>query len=133
LMMERAKRWLSPVDGELRRGNYDNVLYLCEMCVETSLKAVLTFLGVDYPKEHDVSLVFRELASRADLPRWFSGSIDELSRTSRILAELRGDAAYGFERGLSPESFKEYTEEAVNRARLALRLCGKLVSGRPQA
>ena len=127
-MMERAKRWLSPVDEELQDGNYDNVLYMCQMCVETSLKAVLTFLGVDYPKEHDVSLVFRELSLRDDLPHWFRQSVEELSATSKILAELRGDAAYGFERGLSVEYLKEYAERVIGRARSALNLCGKLIT-----
>jgi len=127
LMLGRAERWLSPAEAELNRGHFDNVIYLCQMCVETAAKAVFTALGIDYPKAHDVSIVFRQLSEREDLPLWFRGKVTAISAVIRSLAEIRGDAAYGYERGLSPEYFRGKALESIEAVRSTLNDCEKLL------
>lgn len=127
LMLERAKRWLSPAEAELKKEHFDNVIYLCQMCVETAAKAILTALGIDYPKEHDVSTVFKQLLERADLPLWFRENVAAISGVIKTLAQIRGDSAYGYERGLSPEYFRGKASESVESARVILEDCEKLL------
>ena len=127
LMLERAKRWLSPAGTELEKGHFDNVIYLCQMCVETATKSVLTALGIDYPKEHDVSMVFRQFSEREDLPSWFRENAATISEVIRSLAQIRGDAAYGYERGLSPEYFEGKASESVKAAESILNKCEKVL------
>ena len=127
LMLERAKRWLSPAEVEVNKGHFDNVIYLCQMCVETTAKAVFTALGIDYPKEHDVSIVFRQLSERDDLPSWFRENVADISDVIKSLAGIRGDAAYGYERGLFPEYFKSKALDSIKAARSILNDCEKLL------
>ena len=127
LMLERAKRWLSPAGTELEKGHFDNVIYLCQLCVETTAKAVFTALGIDYPKEHDVSIVFRQLSERDDLPSWFRDNVAAISDVIKSLAEIRGDTAYGYERGLSPEYFEGKASESVKAAGSILNKCEKVL------
>ncbi|KPV63685.1 MAG: HEPN domain protein [Candidatus Bathyarchaeota archaeon BA2] len=127
LMLKRAKRWLSPAEVELKKGHFDNVIYLCQMCVETAAKAVFTALGIDYPKEHDVSMVFRQLSQRDDLPLWFRKNVFTISATIKSLAEIRGDAAYGYERGLSPVYFKGKALDSIKAVASILNDCEKLL------
>jgi HEPN domain-containing protein len=62
------------------------------MCVELSLKAVLRFIAIEYPRDHDVSSAL-EIA-REKFPAWFSKKITEFMRISRDLSKKRGHAIY---------------------------------------
>jgi HEPN domain-containing protein len=81
------------------------------MAVETAAKAILTALGIDYPKEHDISGIFLTLEKRNDLPKWFRDYVPKISYAIKILAEIRGLAAYGYERGLSLQDFGKKAPE----------------------
>jgi HEPN domain-containing protein len=117
-MLNRASRWLKAAEAELNFGDYDNTVYLAQMAAETAAKAILTALGIDYPKEHDISGIFLTLEKRNDLPKWFRDYVPKISYAIKILAEIRGLAAYGYERGLSLQDFEKKAPETVKEARM---------------
>lgn len=125
--LNRAKRWLQGATRAFEDKRWDDVVYCSQMAVEQSTKAILMLLGIDYPKEHDVSSVFMQLTDREDIPRWFKNKIAPISDTTAELAELRGLAGYGFETGIDVEYFKEYAPEALKRATETCDNCSKLL------
>ncbi len=125
--LDRASRWLQGAYRALEDKRWDDVVYSSQMAVEQASKGVLIALGIDYPREHDVSDVFGKLASREDIPEWFRGHVPELSRIIAELAELRGLAGYGYEEGIDVEYFRGYAPEAYEMARKHVELCRKLL------
>ncbi len=97
------------------------------MTVELSSKAALMAFGIDFPREHDVSAVFKQLAARRTLPDWFLSALDELAENISELAKLRGLAGYGYESGIDAEYFKDYAPEAYRRAEEHCSACAKLL------
>jgi HEPN domain-containing protein len=97
------------------------------MTVEQSAKAVLFSLGVDFPREHDVSGAFVVLSGRKDLPRWFRELAPRISDTIAELARVRGQAGYGFEIGITAEYFRDYAPSAFRMAQKAHKGCSKLL------
>lgn len=128
LALERGGRWLKSAEAARREERYDDVVYSAQMCVEQSAKAVLLWVGIDYPKEHDVSGVFRQLEGLKSLPRWFRHRVPALARSISELAEQRGMAGYGFESGVTAEYFAPYADRALTQARACFDICGKLLS-----
>jgi len=125
--LSRAARWLKGAERAFQDQRWDDVVYSAQMCVEQSTKSILLLLGIDYPKEHDVSDVFSELAGRKDIPEWFKENVPSVSRHVAELAGLRGLAGYGYEKGLDADYFKDYASEAFEAAKTTLSLCEKLV------
>jgi len=125
--IERAGRWLQGASRALQDARWDDVVYSSQMAVEQSAKAVLIALGIDFPKEHDVSIVFEELAKRLDIPEWFRRKVPEIVKVVAELAEMRGLAGYGFEQGIGVEYFMDYAPEAFKRAREVHEACSKLL------
>ncbi|MEM3596363.1 MAG: HEPN domain-containing protein, partial [Candidatus Bathyarchaeia archaeon] len=121
-------RWLRSAERALEDSRWDDVIYSAQMCVEQSAKSVLLLLGIDYPKEHDVSDILSELAGREDLPQWFKERITFMSKYIAELAALRGLAGYGYEIGLDADYFKNYAGEALEAARTIYSLCERLVN-----
>ena len=108
-------RWahgsLKEAGEALRRKDYPRTVRRAQECVELSVKAVLRALGVEYPKEHDVSDVLRDL--HIDLPSWFE---DALPRIADIMAKItpqRGPAMYGIEGQLKPAGVIFSREDAL--------------------
>ena len=125
---ERAGRWLQGASRALEDTRWDDAVYSSQMAVEQSAKAVLIALGIDFPKEHDVSIVFEDLAKRVDIPSWFKSKIPEIAKAIAELAEIRGLAGYGFEQGIGVEYFRNYAPEAFRRAEQAHEACAKLLT-----
>ena len=125
--LARARRWLQSARRALEDGRWDDAVYSSQMAVELSSKGVLLALGIDYPREHDVSDVFIELRDREDLPAWFREEVPALSRNIAELAELRGLAGYGYERGIDADYFKDYAPEAYGRAEEHVGTCERLL------
>ncbi len=126
--LARARRWLQSAYRALEDKRWDDVVYSSQMAVEQSSKGVLIALGIDYPREHDVSDIFNELRNRRDLPKWFRNLVPNLSRNIAELAELRGLAGYGYEKGIDADYFKEYAPEAYNIAKNHVSICEKLLN-----
>jgi len=125
--IERAGRWLQGASRALQDARWDDAVYSSQMAVEQSAKAVLIALGIDFPKEHDVSIVFEELAKRLDIPDWFRRKVPEIVEAVAELAEVRGLAGYGFEEGIGVEYFRDYAPEAFEKAREVHEACSKLL------
>lgn len=51
--MEEAERWYA-------RRDWNMTIRSCQEAVELALKGALHVLGIDYPKVHDVGLIFRQ-------------------------------------------------------------------------
>ncbi len=123
--IRRAARWLQGARRALEDERWDDAVYNAQMCAEQSAKAVLLVLGIDFPKEHDVSAPLLRLKQHRSLPDWFRAEIDGMARTVSELAEERGLAGYGFERGVGPEYFKELAADALGEAEKINKLCRK--------
>lgn len=126
--IERAERWLRGARVALTDRRWDDVVYASQMAVEQSTKAVLFALGIDFPREHDVSEVFINLATRQDLPGEFRDRVPSICSAIKELAEQRGLAGYGFEQGITVEHFKDYAPKALRAAKEVHAACKKLLT-----
>ena len=97
------------------------------MCSEHAAKAVLISLGIDFPRQHDVSDVFVTLKERRDLPSDFRGKVEDMVEKLASLAAERALAGYGFEEGVGVEYFKDVAPGAIEDAEFILRSCRKFV------
>ena len=100
--IKRAKRCLKESNDAFSEEDYPITIRRAQECVELSLKAVLRFIAIEYPRDHDVSSAL-EIA-RDKFPAWFSKKITEFMRISRDLSKKRGPAIYGYEAQLRPAS-----------------------------
>lgn len=126
--LKRSGRWLKGAARALEDGRWDDVVYSSQMTVEQASKAVLIALGIEYPRAHDVSAAFKQISKIRDVPRWFSSILQELAGNISELAELRGLAGYGYEKGLDAEYFKEYAPKAYEKAKKHYESCARLLS-----
>ena len=128
-LLKEAGLRLNTAKGALRGRNYAYAFRQAQECVELSLKACLRWVGVEYPKVHDVSKVLRASVDR--FPNWFRSRIDEFCRASTELAERREMSMYGDEQaGLTPERLfsREDAARAVTQASEVFRACKRLCS-----
>ncbi len=112
----------------IERGNYAYTVRAAQECVELSLKAVLRLVGVEYPKQHDVSRVLLTFKER--FPKWFN--VEAYAEVSRLLAEKREPAMYGDELRMAPAATlfeKADAEDALGNAKAIHRDCMKLLEG----
>lgn len=128
MAINRSNRWLQGAKRALEDERWDDVVYASQMATEHSVKAILIALGIEYPKVHDVSGIFRPLEGREDLPEWFREMIPEIADSLSELSEERAPAGYGFEMGVEAEDFKEYAPEALGKAKTANSVCEKLLN-----
>lgn len=125
--LRRSARWLKGALRALEDERWDDVVYSSQMAVEQASKAVLMALGIEYPMEHDVSAVFKQISRIENVPEWFSSTIPRLAKNISELAELRGLAGYGYEKGLDADYFKAYAPEAYEMAREHYDACAKFL------
>ena len=124
-MIKRAERWLLSSKDALRGERYDDAVYCAQMCAEQASKAALTILGIEYPKVHDVSKAMKAVETK--LPKWFKERLDQICFILTDLAERRGQAGYGFEKGLEVSHFAGVAPKAVKQAKFTLESCKKLL------
>ena len=115
--LKRSSRWLKSAYRALEDERWDDVVYSSQMTVEQSSKAVLIALGIEFPKEHDVSIAFKQISNKKNIPSWFLSMLNELVNNISELAELRGLAGYGYEKGINAEYFKDYAPKAYEMAK----------------
>lgn len=125
---------LDEARGALAKGDYPRAVRRAQECIELSIKAVLRCLSIEFPREHDVSEVLRELdeasLGEAELPPWFK---EDLPRVADIMEEItlkRGPAMYGFERELRPARVAFTLEEgtkAVEDAQFVYDQCSRFL------
>ena len=124
--LKRATRCLHEAGGAFNDQDYPMVVRRAQECVELSLKAALRLLGIEYPREHDVSQILLSVQDR--LPKWFNA--EKYADHSRVLVSKRGPAMYGHEELLTPASeifgVKD-AEEALKMAREVHEACVRLI------
>lgn len=126
--LKRSGRWLRGALRAMEDERWDDVVYSSQMAVEQASKAVLIALGIEYPKEHDVSAAFKQISRIRNIPEWFISLLNELAEIISELAEIRGLAGYGYEKGLDAEYFKDYAPVAYEKAKRHIEACVKLLS-----
>jgi HEPN domain-containing protein len=93
--VERAVARLPFLRQMQAAGLHADVVQESQEVVERALKGVLRIIGVDPPKEHDVS---KQLAAQRDrLPRTVAANLREIRRFSKRLRRERELAFYGDE------------------------------------
>ena len=127
-MLERSRRWLEGANREMEAGNYDNAVYMFQMALETVTKALLTYFGIDFPKERDVSEPLRLLSTRAETPAWLRNELPSMADTIEELARVRGLASYGYEHGLSLQDFAEKGHEYKEKVSTAFQSCERFLN-----
>lgn len=134
-LLKLAKDYLRSAEVRLKSaelaysdGDYPDVVRFSQECVELSLKACLRLVGIEYPKEHDVSRVLRAVSDR--FPDWFKGEVRELSEVSMDLTSKRGPSMYGIESASKAPSDlfdKRDAENALSKARYVLGVARKFL------
>lgn len=134
--IRRASRTLEEAKNALRAADYPLTVRRSQETVELSLKAVLRFLAIEYPRDHDVRDVLLEVAYSRKLPEWFMVDLEFMAAVSSDLAKKRGPAFYGDEQALKPPSSIFTQVDASNALRNAERVyenCKKLLDYASQA
>ena len=111
-----------------QKNSYPDVVRYSQECVELCLKAALRAVGVEYPKEHDMSRIFKAVKDR--FPEWFRKEVEKVGEISRDLADKRGPSLYGIEslgRTAADIFGKEDAEKALSYAKHVLEVVRKLL------
>ncbi|NHV99101.1 MAG: HEPN domain-containing protein [Thaumarchaeota archaeon] len=127
--LDDAEYSLYEAEEALAKKMYHRTVRRAQESVELSLKAVLRLLGVEYPREHDVSDALAEIARIRVLPDWFRFELETISIASKRLAGERGPAFYGDENAFIPPRelySREDAEKAIDSARKIHELSKKL-------
>ena len=127
----RGARYLRHAKEAFSNAELADAVRFAQEATELSLKAALRWVGIDYPRAHDVGEVLVEHARR--FPSWFRDPLREIAPLSHDLALRRGIALYGLEiegRPASelftdPAEVKRFLELAVRVQSLVHRLVGE--------
>jgi len=122
--LARSERWLQGASRALEDGRWDDVVFSSQMAVEVSSKAVLLAMGIDFPKQHDVSAVFREVAEKS-VPKWFP--VERLASNISTFAEMRALAEYAYERDVGEDHFKGEAKQTHKDAEAHVSDCKRLL------
>ena len=122
-LIARAERIIErEIAGALEDEDFNMVVRRAQEAVELTLKGALTVLGIEYPKVHDVSRVFRDVVQRK------AGGLsrDMLERILRISAQLSEDRTPSFygERSYG----RAEAEEAYQAARFVYHTVNELLN-----
>ena len=126
--LTQAEARLDDARDALADGNHAYALRLSQECVELCVKAALRFVGVEYPKQHEVSGLLVELKVR--FPDWFAAEVPFIREASVSLFKKRELAFYGGEdTALPPDKVIDEKDgrKAVESAERAFSACKKLV------
>jgi len=107
---------------------HHRAIRLSQESLKLTLKAILRAVGIEYPKEHEVSDAMKENLEK--LPDWFRSQMAYLEEGSVWLSERRGPSMYGDEIAGKPASelfTADDSGKAVEYADRALELARKLL------
>lgn len=125
--LERARRWYQGAIRALEDKRWDDVIYSYEMAVEQALKAILILYGIEYPKKHDISIIYLTLKSKK-IPEFFSKNIDNHAKILNLLVKKRGPAAYGYVEGINKNEFMKDAKDLKQDIEDILNQCEKLLN-----
>ena len=122
-----ASEYLQDMEASYARESWNAVVRRAQEVVELSLKGVLSYLGVDFPKVHDPAAVFVATVSARGMALGEKEAADVTAVSAR-LARKRAPAFY-FEHTENASA----AEEAAADARRIHGLCTRLVATIPAA
>ena len=126
-LMAMASEYLQDMEASCARKSWNAVVRRAQEVVELSLKGVLSYLGVDFPKVHDPAAVFVATVSARGMALGEEAAADVTAVSAR-LARKRAPAFY-FEHTENASA----AEEAAADARRTHGLCTRLVATIPAA
>jgi HEPN domain-containing protein len=111
----RARHRLAAIDLLHDRGDYADVVRMCQETVELALKALVRSAGIEPPRTHDVSRILTDEAAR--FPQDLGAHLPRLASISHSMRRDRELAFYGTE-DLTPSEFyrREHAEAARGSA-----------------
>lgn len=124
----RAQRCLKEAELALSEKDYAGVVRRSQEALELAIKAVLRYLTIEYPREHDVSGVLVQAGDR--LPKYLRERLQDIVELSAELARVRGPALYGYEMEGIParESFgSDYAENIYHGVKEIVNLCSEFL------
>ena len=126
--LEEAEISIKQAELAMNAKRYNTVVRRSQDCIEFSAKAALRLVGIEYPKEHEVSDVLLSALDR--FPKRFKGGVRKMAEVSAALLPKRGLATYGDERKLVPAG-KIFTRadasDAIERASEVLGVAKELL------
>ncbi|MFQ5837311.1 MAG: HEPN domain-containing protein [Thermoplasmata archaeon] len=127
LARERAARWLQSAQRALEDTRWDDAVYSAQMCSEHAAKAVLLALGIEFPKQHDVSEVFVTLTEHDEMPPELRTDIPPMADILAELAAQRALAGYGFETEVDVSYFEKLAPKAVEKGKRVLKFADRFL------
>lgn len=129
--LELANAWLKQAtvileeaESLLQKQIWHLVVRRCQESTEPALKAILSRIGIEIPKLHDVGHFLKKHESQ--LPSSITEHLDKLAMISRQLRAERETSFYGDDQlALPPEQIYEKidAEEALKDAQFVVTLC----------
>ena len=127
---ERAKRYIREAERAFLERDFPTTVRRSQEALELGVKAVLRYLAIEYPREHDVGDALHELLGK--VPEDIESEIPNLKALLSELARARGPAMYGYEREGIPagKAFgEEYAGEKLKEVKELLALCSSFIVG----
>lgn len=131
--IKRAKRYAKEAERALFDGDFPTTVRRSQEALELAVKAVLRYLAIEYPKEHDVGDALSEVAEK--VPDYLRSRIPEMRALLSELARVRGPAFYGYEREGIPASkafSNEYASSTFEKVSRMVNLCEKYLQTMPE-
>ncbi len=113
---------LSEAKAARDKGLHHRAIRLSQESLELTLKAILRAVGVEYPKEHEVSEAINENSGK--FPDWFRSHTPDLEEGSVWLSERRGPSMYGDEIAGKPASQLFTADDSAKAVEYADRAAG---------
>lgn len=126
--LSKAERFLRVAREAVFDKDYSLGVRWAQESIELAVKAVLRCLGIEFPKEHDVSEVLAGIEEK--LPSWFEENVPLIARIMREITVQRGPALYGYERELIPAGKifgEEMGKKALKDSEFVYDLCKKFI------
>ena len=129
-LFKDASDRLLEAEENLKNDRYHRAVRLCAESVELGLKAFFYYLGIDFPKEHDLGKFFDSIPEVRN-----TLTVSEKRRIRKInrnLAIHRPTSFYGDPRGIPPSAIfsKKHAEEAIGGCKYVLEAVTKITQGK---
>ena len=127
--LKNADEWLLSAKELDKIRVPSKVLYSLEMGVEMSLKALLIYHGIDFPKSHNILPVVSSLISSSEFDDTeIKKYSNEIFSTFHALLDIRSASGYSYESSFDNEFFLEKANRYADPAFHIFELIGKHIN-----
>jgi len=129
-LFEDALDRLLEAEENLKNDKFHRAVRLCAESVELGLKAIFYYLGIDFPKEHDVAKFFDNIPIVRNVLTVSERRM--IRKINQILAKHRIASFYGDPSGIPPSALfsKKQAKEAIEGCRYVLDAVTKITQGK---